>query len=230
MKNCPACSYENIDDAKTCQSCGYEFDSGMGWDKTSVSDSRSMRFSKGELIEPIEVSGPVEIRHLSDAVNTLVERLRMLEDTRRRLLANLVHELGRPLGAIRSAIHVLRQGAVEDVQIRDELLIGIEDEVTRMQPLLDDLAQLHGVVLGHVGLSRQPISLSEWLPSMILPWRAAALDKGLDWQADIPVSLPTLNSDLAGQFFWLWRQFIKILAYVTYLRTNGTKLWIDGRY
>jgi signal transduction histidine kinase len=103
--------------------------------------------------------------------------------------------LGRPLGAIKSAIHVLRQGAVDDIQTRDELLEGIEDEVTRMQPLLDDLAQLHGVILGHVGLSRQNISLSDWLPSMILPWRAAALDKGLEWSADIPPSLPYLAID-----------------------------------
>jgi signal transduction histidine kinase len=151
--------------------------------------------SKGELIDPIEVSGPSEIRRLSEAVNTLLERLRLLEDTRRQLLANIVHELGRPLGAIKSAIHVLRQGAVNDVQTREELLEGIEDEVTRMQPLLDDLAQLHGVVLGHVGLSRQIVSLSDWLPSMILPWRAAALDKGLEWSADISPSLPFLAID-----------------------------------
>jgi signal transduction histidine kinase len=151
--------------------------------------------SKGELIDPIEVSGPSEIRRLSEAVNTLLERLRLLEDTRRQLLANIVHELGRPLGAIRSAIHVLRQGIVTDIETRDELLEGIEDEVIRMQPLLDDLAQLHGVVLGHVGLSRQSISLSDWLPSMILPWRAAALDKGLEWSADISPSLPDMDID-----------------------------------
>jgi signal transduction histidine kinase len=89
----------------------------------------------------------------------------------------------------------LREGAAEDPQIREELLAGMEDEVIRMQPLLDDLAQLHGQVLGTLELNREPIDLSEWLPSILLPWRAAALNKDIRWQADIPADLPTVDLD-----------------------------------
>jgi signal transduction histidine kinase len=149
----------------------------------------------GRRTEPIEEQGPLEIRELASSVNILAGRLHELEETRRRLLANLVHEIGRPLGAIRSAIHVLRQGAAEDPVVRDELLAGVEDEVKRMQPLLDDLAQLHGQVLGTRELNLGPLALSDWLPSALLPWRAAALDKGLEWTADIPPDLPTLALD-----------------------------------
>ncbi len=66
-----------------------------------------------------------------------------------------------------------------------------------MQPLLDDLAQLHGQVLGTLELNREPVALSEWLPPLLLPWRAAALEKGLLWQASIPLDLPTINIDPA---------------------------------
>jgi signal transduction histidine kinase len=37
--------------------------------------------------------------------------------------------------------------------------------------------------------------MSAWLPSLLVPWRAAALDKGLGWQATIPPDLPTLKLD-----------------------------------
>ncbi len=151
----------------------------------------------GYRVDPIPEEGPNEIKGLALSVNVLVGRLRVLEDTRRRLLANLVHEIGRPLGAIRAAIHTLRLGAAEDPEIREELLAGIEDEVKRMQPLLDDLAQLHGQVLGTLELSREPVALSEWLPPLLLPWRAAALEKGLLWQASIPEDLPTTKIDPA---------------------------------
>jgi signal transduction histidine kinase len=151
--------------------------------------------AQGQRIDPIPVEGPEEIRQLSASVNTLAQRLRELEDTRRRLLANLVHEIGRPLGALRSAIHALRGGASNDPEIRDELLSGMEEEVKRMQPLLDDLAQLHGQVLGTLELDRQSIDLSNWLPSILFPWRAAALDKGLEWHATIPDDLPTIDVD-----------------------------------
>jgi two-component system, OmpR family, sensor histidine kinase BaeS len=150
----------------------------------------------GKEIAPVPVEGPTEIRELSAAVNTLSDRLRLLEDSRRRSLANIVHELGRPLGAIRSAVHVLRSGkAGEDPQIREELLGGIEKAIENLRPLLDDLAQLHGQVEGSVQLHRRPVALSDWLPPLLLPWRASAQEKGLVWQADIPPDLPTLSLD-----------------------------------
>ena len=161
---------------------------------TSVTESVT-EIALGQRIEPVAEEGPLEIRQLAASVNILAERLHTLEDTRRRLLANLVHELGRPLGAIRAAIHTLRQGAAEDPQIREELLAGMEDEVIRMQPLLDDLAQLHGQVLGTLELNRESTALSEWLPSILLPWRAAVLEKGIRWQATIPAGLPTVDLD-----------------------------------
>ena len=149
----------------------------------------------GQAVAPVPETGPAELRRLATAVNTLAERLRLLEETRRRLLANVVHELGRPLGAIQAAIHVLRQGAGDDPEIREELLAGVEAEITRLHPLLDDLAQLHGQVLGTLALAPRPVAISDWLPPLLLPWRAAALEKGLQWQAEIPPNLPTLALD-----------------------------------
>jgi two-component system sensor histidine kinase BaeS len=154
-----------------------------------------VRLAEGRAVEPVVETGPVELRRLSAATNTLAERLRLLEETRRRSLANVVHELGRPLGAIRSAVHVLRGPAGDDPIIREELLGGAEAQIERMQPLLDDLAQLHGQVSGRVELARRPVLLSDWLPPVLLPWRAVALEKGLDWQTDVPDGLPVLSAD-----------------------------------
>ena len=151
--------------------------------------------AEGRPVDVLVPQGPREIRALTMAVNTLAERLRLLEETRRRSLANIVHELARPLGSIRSAVYVLRHGAGEDPEIRQELLGGIENQIERMQPLLDDLAQLHGQVSGEVSLQRKPIDLRAWLPSVLLPWRAAALEKGQHWQASVPDSLPTVMID-----------------------------------
>ena len=149
----------------------------------------------GHEIDKVPIEGPTEIRELGQAVNTLSERLRLLEETRRRSLANIVHELGRPLGAIRSAVYVLRHGADEDPQVREELLGGIEESIENMQPLLDDLSLLHGQVQGTIQLNRRSVAISDWLPPMLLPWRAVAQEKGLQWQTSIPLDLPTLNID-----------------------------------
>lgn len=151
--------------------------------------------ANSERVEPIPEEGPDEIQQLSASINFLVERLRSLEETRRRLLANLIHELGRPLGAILAAIHVLKGEPGDDPEIRGELLEGVEKEVQLMQPMLDDLAQLHGQILGTLEINRKPVGLSEWLPSILLPWRAAAIEKNLKWDAVIPRDLPTVEID-----------------------------------
>lgn len=140
----------------------------------------------GKQMPPLAQRGPAEIRLLLGAVNNLVERLRSLEQARRQLLANMVHELGRPLGALRAAVQALHDGAIDDTSLRQELISGMLNEFNRLRRLLDDLAELHDQVLGTLELERGPIMLSDWLVQILPPWREAALRKGLRWETSIP--------------------------------------------
>jgi signal transduction histidine kinase len=151
--------------------------------------------ASGTRAEMLVEQGPEEVRSLSRAVNYLVERLNGMEIARRQLLANLVHELGRPLGALRSAIHALSKGAGDDPQLLGELTTGMDEETARLQHVLEDLAHLHDQVLGTLEMNLKPIDLSEWLPRMLLPWGEAAHEKKLEWKAEIPADLPTVQAD-----------------------------------
>jgi len=151
--------------------------------------------SRGDWSGTLSEQGPEEIRLLLRAVNNLVGKLRSLEQARRQLLANLVHELGRPLGAVHSAVRALMGRSGGDTDIRQELLDGIEQEILRLERLLDDLAQLHDQVLGTLELDRHPVELSSWLEQVLVPWREAANSKALTWRAEIPADLPTLEID-----------------------------------
>jgi len=68
--------------------------------------------------------GPEEIKLLQHSVNHLMERLQSLEEARRRLLANLVHEIGRPLGALHAAVQALTLSPKTDPQVLREMLAG----------------------------------------------------------------------------------------------------------
>jgi len=151
--------------------------------------------AQGDLRNQIPVEGPEEIRTLAEAVNALMTKLQSLEQARRQLLANLVHELGRPLGALRSATQALLKGASEDPHLTTDLLTGMDGETARLQRLLDDLAEHYDQVLGTLELNRRPITLNEWLPMELLPWKTAAQAKKLHWQAEIPGQLPTVQAD-----------------------------------
>jgi len=151
--------------------------------------------ASGRQWETLQVRGPEEVRTLLRAFNALTERLRLLEQSRRQLLANLVHELGRPLGALQSGLQALKGGADEDPGLRQELLVGMEEQVGRLRPLLDTLADLHGQVLGTLELNLQPVEMGEWLRRMAAPWRQLAEQKGLAWEMAVPEAPYLLEID-----------------------------------
>ncbi|MBN1221109.1 MAG: HAMP domain-containing histidine kinase [Anaerolineae bacterium] len=154
-----------------------------------------IQLTGGQHMTSLTEQGPEEIRQLLRAVNNLVERLRSLEQARRQLLANLVHELGRPLGALRAAVQAMLDGAVEDKTLATDFLTSMAGEIGRLRGLLDTLAQLHDQVLGTLELNRQPIDLNAWFPPILASWREAAHQKDLVWDVVIPPNLPSLEVD-----------------------------------
>jgi two-component system sensor histidine kinase BaeS len=151
--------------------------------------------AQGDFQTSLIETGPDETRTLARAVNTLVGRLHGLEQARRQLLANLVHELGRPLGALRSAIQALLKGADQEEALALDLLNGIDAETLRLQRLLNDLAGLYDQVLGSLELNRQWVNLGEWLPDVLIPWQVAAHTKDIDWRLELSGDLPDLQAD-----------------------------------
>jgi signal transduction histidine kinase len=149
----------------------------------------------GEERGKLPEQGPDEVILLSQAVNSLMERLNNLENARRRLLSNLIHELGRPLGALRSANQAILEGADKDPLLSHELLVGMDEEMGRLQNLLQSLTDHYDQVLGALELDRQPVALGEWLSHLLPPWREAARRKQLNWETSVPLDLPTINAD-----------------------------------
>ncbi len=146
-------------------------------------------------IPPVAEEGLAEIRLLIRAFNALTERLQTLEISRRRLLANLVHELGRPLGALSSAVQALENGADEDHRLQHELLTGMDGEISRLHDVLDDLAHLHDQTLGLQELNIEPTKVAPWLTNMLAPWRESAQAKQIVWQVDQADTSLTVKMD-----------------------------------
>ncbi len=153
------------------------------------------QMAEGHPLTELPEQGPNEVRMLLRAFNMLTNQRREMEKSRQRLLANLVHELGRPLGALLSATQALAGGAAQDADLRRELLDGMTGQIQLMRRLLDDLTRLYDQTLGPLELERKPVALGLWLAQELVTWREAAQHKGLRWQTDIPDDLPEVNMD-----------------------------------
>jgi two-component system, OmpR family, sensor histidine kinase BaeS len=138
---------------------------------------------------------PVEFARVFTAVGVLSARLQASEAARKRLLANLVHEVARPLGALQSAVHALQRGAMENPALRQDFLKGMDEQIERLKPLLDNLASLYALSGQPLELQLEPVRLGEWLRDILVTWQAAAQAHGLRWQCDLPQDLPIVMLD-----------------------------------
>lgn len=179
--------------------------------------------ASGENPQQLTEAGPRETRLLLRAFNTLAERLQTLETSRKRLLANLVHELGRPLGALRSASQALLGGAGDDPQFRQELVQGMDDELVRLQGLLNELAHLHDQILGSLDLRKQSVELQPWFNLLLPTWQRLAADKRLKWQTEID---PDLVKEVKMDPDRMAQAVENLLSNAIRYTPGGGKIWV----
>jgi signal transduction histidine kinase len=154
-----------------------------------------LQLASGKEVETFPERGAAEMRTLQRAVISLVERLRGMEEARGKLLSNLVHELGRPLGALLTAVQALQGGAGDDEELRQEILSGMKEEVGFLDRLLNDLTRLQDQVFGALELRTRPVELAQWLPQVLRSHREVAIEKGLKWKVNVPPDLPVVDAD-----------------------------------
>jgi signal transduction histidine kinase len=115
--------------------------------------------ARGNLDEQVPVRSRDELGRLSRAFNDMTARLRSARQMQTDFVANVSHELRTPLTAIKGTVETLRDGAVDDPQVRDRFLETVEDETDRLIRLVNDLLVLSRADSAALNLQRQPVDL-----------------------------------------------------------------------
>lgn len=154
--------------------------------------TRNVRFDVRP--DPVPVTGPSEIRTLAHTFNGMADRLYELEQGRRRLLRSIVHELGRPLGAIKAAAQVLgREG--QDPALVDEMASGIDEQVDQLRRLLDDLALLAQSDVRDLELAVQPLDIGDLVQRECRRNEAKMADRSISLDCRVGEELPPIEAD-----------------------------------
>ncbi len=160
--------------------------------------SRAVNFDSAP--SPVKEEGPTEVRTLARTFNEMSERLYELEQGRRRLLSAVVHELGRPLGAIKAAAQVLSQhDSQSDVVV--ELSSGIDDQVDQLRRLLDDLALLARNDMRNLALDLVPTDVGALVREECRRYDPRIMEKEIELAAGIApdATLPAADPMRMGQ-------------------------------
>lgn len=100
------------------------------------------RMMGGDYSTRITVSGSgPELATLADTFNEMAERLDTVEDTRRRLLSDLAHEMRTPVATLNAHLEALTDGVTEWDDTTRMILIAQSERLARLAQDIDDVSR-----------------------------------------------------------------------------------------
>jgi signal transduction histidine kinase len=139
--------------------------------------SATQRIAEGAVYEPIGVkSGVRELDRIASAVNELSRSLAEQEALRRRLTADMAHELRTPLAALQSHVEALIDGVWEPEPAR---LGALHEEILRINRLVSDMEKLARLEGDLGALRRQPTDLAALCAAVVSNHEPAFREKGV---------------------------------------------------
>ena len=148
--------------------------------KKLVDQTRAIR--RGELTSRTEVAGGDELGQLSHAFNEMADDLELQESLRRKLIANVAHELRTPLAAMRGELEGMIDGVLAS---DDDQLRSLYEETGRLRAMLDGIDDLTQAQASSLTLVKQEVALVEFLGNIGERFRARAVGEGVGIKVEV---------------------------------------------
>jgi len=143
----------------------------------------------------IPEEGPTELRDLSRYLNQLAGKLEEQLKTRKTLLANVAHEMARPLAGLQLGIESLRKGATEDRDFADDLLVSMGQTIRRLEGLIDDITLAAQPENRPIELHYSEVSLEPFLRGVATRFWGQAELREARIDVKVAVDLPFVHAD-----------------------------------
>jgi signal transduction histidine kinase len=151
--------------------------------------------ARGDLDQEVPAHSRDELGRLSRTFNDMTARLRAARQMEIEFVANVSHELRTPLTAVKGTVETLRDGAVDDPEVRDRFLETVETETDRLIRLVNDLLLLSRADSEALNLQREPVDLASLARETAERLAPRARAEGLTLQVEEEPRLPQVLAD-----------------------------------
>ncbi|MCC2592498.1 HAMP domain-containing protein [Tessaracoccus sp. OS52] len=137
-----------------------------------------------------------EFEALGKAFNDMAGRLDSTEESRRRLLSDVAHELRTPLATLTAELEALADGVIPWDEDSENLLAL---QAARLQKVALDLHDVSRAEEGRFSLDTQPLSVAELADHAVASFEARFVSKGVDLESDSDGSIVAADPQRVGQ-------------------------------
>ena len=142
------------------------------------------RIAEGSFDEELNLKGFNEIEQLSDAFNTMMSRLRSLEDSRQEFVSNVSHELKTPLTSMKVLADSLNMQPDAPVEIYREFMQDITMEIDRETTIINDLLSLVKMDKTHSDINIGDVDVNAMLEALIKRVKPIAAKRNVTLQLE----------------------------------------------
>ncbi|WP_342041744.1 sensor histidine kinase [Bacillus sp. OTU2372] len=150
------------------------------------------RLGKGELGIKVSVKTKDEYGKIANAFNHMSQELEQAEVVCRNLTADVAHELRTPLTIISGNLDYLQQ---KGEMIRPETLLPLQDELIRLNQLVEDLRILSLAEAGKLKLNKTSTNMLDLVYQLISALKPIAEEKSISMRVDVQTTDITVSVD-----------------------------------
>ena len=152
----------------------------------------SVRVAQGELGKQLPVTSQDELGQLTRSFNQMSADLARGDAERKRLVADITHDLSTPLQIISGYIEMLEDG---DIQMTPERIGIIKTEIEHLRRMVGDLTTLSQVEAGGLDFQKTRLDPAQLLRKMFATYQPIALRQGIALVLEIPLALCQVEVD-----------------------------------
>ncbi len=155
-------------------------------------DYASRRVAAGRFDERVDIRSSDEMGRLAASFNEMAASLETSEKVKKRLIADISHELRTPITAIRTTLEGLRDGLIEPSA---GTLTSLHDKILLTTRLVQDLHQLALADAGRLSIQPTRRSIEHVLEDILETIGVQMEDEGIELIRDIQPELPLVSID-----------------------------------
>ncbi|MBX3064817.1 MAG: HAMP domain-containing histidine kinase [Anaerolineae bacterium] len=165
------------------------------------------RLSQGNFAHRVTYDGKDEIGEVANAFNEMAHQVESMLEEQRAFASNTSHELRTPLTTIRLRTEALRYDNTLDQQVSRQYIEEIDDEVTRLGNLVQDLTLLSRFDAGRAELGQEQVDLSRLALSLQHQFARQADEKKIKLSLELPPT-PVLIKGSLNHIMVLFRNLL----------------------